>query len=370
MYKSFHVKNFRCFKDLQINDLGRVNLIAGKNNSGKTALMEAMYLHSGNRDIKTLLRTDRGAHSPLSPNPIVNDPDLESTETGGWSIVFRDFDTTQEIDLSADVRMFQPSLFGPNESMTVTISIKSAESDDYVSSLDHFRIEEFDLLRDASVLEINANYDRRSTFLLFLQGKVRASRLRNTELLSSEFVFAMERASSRRLASLYSAVRTANRKRWFVKTLSIVEPRLNDVELLYLGGRPVLNADVGLSQPLPFTSLGDGANRFASIMLTMSDQANGAIFIDEIENGIHYSVQKDIWKAIGQVARELDIQVFATTHSYEMIQAAHEAFEDDDPYEFRFHRLNRRSDTDEIEAVTYNEFGVDAAMGTNWEVRG
>ena len=46
MYKSFRVKNFRCFKDLQINDLGRVNLIAGKNNTGKTALMEAMYLHT------------------------------------------------------------------------------------------------------------------------------------------------------------------------------------------------------------------------------------------------------------------------------------------------------------------------------------
>ena len=46
MYKSFRVKNFRCFKDLQINDLGRVNLIAGKNNTGKTALLEAMYLHT------------------------------------------------------------------------------------------------------------------------------------------------------------------------------------------------------------------------------------------------------------------------------------------------------------------------------------
>jgi len=46
MYKTFRVKNFRCFKDLQINDLGRVNLIAGPNNTGKTALMEAMYLHT------------------------------------------------------------------------------------------------------------------------------------------------------------------------------------------------------------------------------------------------------------------------------------------------------------------------------------
>ena len=56
MYKTFRVKNFRCFEDLQINDLGRVNLIAGKNNTGKTALMEAMYLLAGNRESKTLLR--------------------------------------------------------------------------------------------------------------------------------------------------------------------------------------------------------------------------------------------------------------------------------------------------------------------------
>ena len=57
MYKSFRVKNFRCFKDLQINDLGRVNLIAGKNNTGKTALMEAMYLHTQAIAIlETLLR--------------------------------------------------------------------------------------------------------------------------------------------------------------------------------------------------------------------------------------------------------------------------------------------------------------------------
>jgi len=47
MYQSFHVKNFRCFDDLQLNDLARVNLIAGKNNTGKTSLLEALFLHAG-----------------------------------------------------------------------------------------------------------------------------------------------------------------------------------------------------------------------------------------------------------------------------------------------------------------------------------
>ena len=56
MYKSFRVKNFRCFKDLEINDLGRVNLIAGKNNTGKTALMEAMYVLAGDIDSNAMVR--------------------------------------------------------------------------------------------------------------------------------------------------------------------------------------------------------------------------------------------------------------------------------------------------------------------------
>ena len=49
MFRSFTVKNFRCFQDLTIAPLARVNLIAGKNNVGKTALLEALYLHSGPR---------------------------------------------------------------------------------------------------------------------------------------------------------------------------------------------------------------------------------------------------------------------------------------------------------------------------------
>ena len=47
MYKSFHVQNFRGFKDLELNDLARINLIAGENNIGKTSLLEALFLFSG-----------------------------------------------------------------------------------------------------------------------------------------------------------------------------------------------------------------------------------------------------------------------------------------------------------------------------------
>ena len=47
MYRSFSIKNFRCFDELTVEGMGRINLIAGKNNVGKTALLEALWVHSG-----------------------------------------------------------------------------------------------------------------------------------------------------------------------------------------------------------------------------------------------------------------------------------------------------------------------------------
>ena len=70
-------------------------------------------------------------------------------------------------------------------------------------------------------------------------------------------------------------------------------------------------------------------NRFCHFLMTMMAVKPPYLFLDEIENGIHHTVQKEIWKSISNVARELDIQVFATTHSYEMIKAAYDAFSED-----------------------------------------
>ena len=97
------------------------------------------------------------------------------------------------------------------------------------------------------------------------------------------------------------------------------------------------------------------------------------VFIDEIENGIHHSVQCKVWKAIGKLARDLDIQVFATTHSLEMIRAAYEAFKEDGELDdLRLHRLDRDEDTGDIEAVTYNVPALDAlaTFDFDFEVRG
>ncbi|MEZ2230398.1 ATP/GTP-binding protein [Microcoleus sp.] len=55
MLESFHIDNFRLFKHLEVRKLGRVNLIVGKNNSGKSTFLEALELYTSNASAIVLL---------------------------------------------------------------------------------------------------------------------------------------------------------------------------------------------------------------------------------------------------------------------------------------------------------------------------
>ena len=115
--------------------------------------------------------------------------------------------------------------------------------------------------------------------------------------------------------------------------------------------------------------MGEGFNRLANLTLSIANSENGVVLIDEIENGLHYSVHVDVWKAIANAAREFKVQVFATTHSLEMIRAAHQAFKDDEPYDFRLHRLYRSQKTNQIDVATFKEDNIETAIDMNLELR-
>ena len=88
------------------------------------------------------------------------------------------------------------------------------------------------------------------------------------------------------------------------------------------------------------------------------------MLVDEIENGLHHSVLPDVWRVVGKVAEQFDVQIFATTHSYECVEAAREAL---GPDGFRLHRLEVIDDM--TRCVTYDADAVDGAIRHNMEVR-
>lgn len=58
MYINFTIDNFRCFEDTKIGPLAKINLITGKNGSGKTALLEAIWLNHGFHNPELGIRVD------------------------------------------------------------------------------------------------------------------------------------------------------------------------------------------------------------------------------------------------------------------------------------------------------------------------
>ena len=120
-------------------------------------------------------------------------------------------------------------------------------------------------------------------------------------------------------------------------------------------------------RPVPLASFGDGTNRLFGIALALVNAKNGMCLIDEFENGLHYSVQPTVWKLVFRLASELNVQVFATTHSYDCIRAFEEAAKES-PEEGRLIGLVQMKDRLFVGEYDENELGI--AVEGQIEVRG
>jgi AAA15 family ATPase/GTPase len=123
----------------------------------------------------------------------------------------------------------------------------------------------------------------------------------------------------------------------------------------------------GMPEPLPIRSLGDGMQRVLGIALALVNAKDGLLLIDEIENGLHYSTQPDLWRLIFQLAGKLNVQVFATTHSWDCIEAFQEAAQEDVQEEGVLIRLEYKKG--EVSATLFNEQKLAAVTRAQIEVR-
>ena len=127
-------------------------------------------------------------------------------------------------------------------------------------------------------------------------------------------------------AALFDKIAMSDKEEKLLAALRIIEPQIQKINYL--------ESDPGSKNRVPFvvvgpkservrlTSMGDGINRILTIILSMLNcPAGGALAVDEIDNGLHYSVQEQLWKMVFSLANELDVQVFATTHSMDCLKS-------------------------------------------------
>ena len=356
MYQSFTIKNFRCFRELTISPLQRINLIAGMNNVGKTALLEAIFLHLGpnNPQLSLVINAIRGIEQFA----------LEPEEIWGWLFYDKHINDAMELT-SQDKRGKRRSLqirLAETEASTLVppdnggIPSSGVASPTTAISSRGLILEYRDASRQPST----------SRAYLTAEGKLQVERAQLEPYPLGVFLGARVRAFKDD-ADRFSKLDRVGRLDEVLSTVKLLEPRLRRLALLMTGGVPMVNGDIGLEELVPVPLMGEGIVRLLSIVLSIANARGGTVLIDEIENGLHYSLMVKVWKAIAHAARESKAQIFATTHSWECIKAAHEAFTDGDSYDFRLHRLERVDD--EIKAVTYTQRMLDTAIATGLEVR-
>lgn len=350
MYRRFRMQNFRCFRDLTVEPLERVNLVAGQNNVGKTALLEALFLHLGpaNLDLPLTINALRGIErSKAAPE-----------ELWGWLFGNKEIEATIELSAMTD---------GGEQR---TLSIQLGRSRSYSVRPDANGLEPpvttAPAPRELVLTYQNGGSSSVSRATIAPDGAIRKEEADIGQLPPALFFSARSRGAEQD-AERFSRLERVGRQMEILEPLRRLEPRLQRLAVLVTGGAAMVNGDIGIGEMIPVPLMGEGTGRLLSILLAIVANRDGIVLVDEIENGFHYKVMQGVWRAISQAARRANAQVIATTHSWECIGAAHAAFTHDDVYDFRLHRLD--SVDGGIELVGYDREALGAALEVEMEVR-
>ena len=368
MYTSFSIENFRLFDQLTVEPLARVNLITGQNNSGKTALLEAIMVHA------TPDRPERVQWLAQERGLQILDEDRVFTD------LFYRLGAEKTITISASenhqnaVRVLTMRREQRNQYHMEIAPIANTTSSQTTPNADYGR-------PHALVFEYSDEVGRTIKSMTWLESenetpeqKYRfvAVRPRDTDPninirrvapIPSHF-----RLNENALAADFGKALLEQRLPIVEGIIQLVEPKLRSLTAVpNTSGGSSIYASFGPPPMMPIALLGEGAKRLLSLTLKFTQADGRTIVVDEIENGIHFSVLHDVWKQVALLSKAFDAQVFATTHSYECIVAANNAFTELESDELHVHRLYRQDER--VKVQTYTKAALDTNIEYLWELR-
>ncbi|CAN5677598.1 ATP/GTP phosphatase [soil metagenome] len=310
MINEIDIRHFKCFQALRIEGCRRVNIIVGDNGSGKTALLEAIFMAIGtSTEIVTRYRQQRGLDGGFRGSP----RKITDALLGDF---FYNLDTKVPISIA---------LFGDGpEARSLTITRGSGEAllpleggmPASVQSAIQFT------WTDSKGVERKANPEiSLSTFKLPDTG----------EDLPNFFYFAANQVySSLENAERFSGLSRAKRQRRFIEVFKKEYPWIEDMGIeIVAGSTGIYGTLAHLDDKIPIGAISGGINRIVTVLLAAASSQNAVLLVDELENGLYYKHYLTYWEAILSFAREYKSQLFITTHSAEWLKALVEAAGDD-----------------------------------------
>ena len=354
MLTGVRIRNFRLFRDLEIDGLARVNLFVGNNQAGKTTLLEALFLLA---DAGRPLMRNRGnvLRSPIGAEAAPAYATL-------WKQWFPGGDTsrTMRMDgchtaLGHTELIVEVSEAAPTDTADGMLSLKPGTAD-LMKLVFRYR----DRLR--------AQWPHKGCLHVHNGGE---------PLCSSQSMFpplppavllpahpGHDREDARRLDDLPPYLRDA----FLLPALQSLKPELQAVVVHPVDGEPEeIRCDLGLAQPQPLGALGAGTAAVARLVLAIAAAAGSTVLADQIDHGVHHATLDRLWRILFRAVRERDVQLFATTHSWECIHAAYAAADNAADGDLRLFRIE--SDPLENRVVAYKPEALEAALAHGIEVR-
>jgi predicted ATP-dependent endonuclease of OLD family len=314
LLKEFHIRNFRCFEDLLLPKLGRVNLIVGKNNVGKSSILEAIRIYASNGQPEVLWDT------------VKSRDEHKQAKRAGQALLtlFRDrSDVNDAIELGPrDDRLlisvqYQRETRNDDGSIQYTL-MENPEGESLIDVRLDLVVKSESSQRRLPLMRDFETYMRRD--IAFRREQIRAEALPRFQ---SVFVAANGLTQDLQ-AQLWDEVALSSLEQDVINSLRLIVPNLERISLIgskeERGRSPFVKLTEGVG-PIPLRRLGDGVNRLFGMALALVTSQQGILLVDEIENGIHYSVQERLWRFILDVSRRLNVQVFATSHSWDCVKS-------------------------------------------------
>jgi ABC-type dipeptide/oligopeptide/nickel transport system ATPase subunit len=356
---SLQVSNFRVFRHLEVARLGRVNLIVGKNNTGKSSLLEALFIYAREGHPAAIwdMLIARGESKTFKS--------LREIEMAGEQ---RALDIRYLLHNRSELKDVQQiqigSLHCPDKRLSLSIEYHTADEQGQITGqMPMFEtIEELFLVVQAGN-KPDAAYNLDRYLARYFSHPREDTRGIPCILVSANGL------GFTTIGRFWDTITLTDLEKQVIQALKIIEPSIDGLSFIAekteRRREPVIRIS-RYADRLPLRSLGEGVNRLLGLVLALANAKGGILLIDEIESGLHYSIQTEMWKMVFQIANDLNIQVFATTHSKDCVEAF-QRVASEHPEQGVLVRLGRKKD--DIVASVFKEADLAVAVEQDVEVR-
>jgi energy-coupling factor transporter ATP-binding protein EcfA2 len=358
------IENFRAIKKLTISGLGRVNLFTGRNNTGKSTVLEAVRLLVSDASLSVLYDILRSREEDVYELEDESKPSVDSDGAFLFSCLFNGFPS-----FSGQIPPILIKTASGQRPMRLSLGVGLFSEERNTDGTRRLIPQQANLFDGEEGLLpgllIDADGKSRSLPLDFLRRYPYRRSVRPDSAGESrtfcQYVSPHGGERTTLLGPLWDNIALSDREKDIVSALQIIDSKISAVSMV--GGtrprqtRKAIVRVEGIPRPVPLRAFGDGMNRLFGVALALVNAKGGVLLIDEFENGLHHTVQTDVWRAVFKLARDLDVQVMATSHSWDAIEAFQKAAAED-PEEGVLVRLARKGEGILATVFTENELAV------------